>query len=147
MTVRPANEDDLDSIYALYEEWREEDITPGIYAANAEALKPSLGPFFLAAEGEDRILDFLLATRREAVPGQMPDLPQGEPYLEIEELYVRQGCRDQGVGTRLMEAFLDAAREHGLVHAYLYSSSRDWRRFIGFYERFGFRFGAMQMYR
>jgi GNAT superfamily N-acetyltransferase len=145
--IRPVGEVDLSEIYALYREWMEEGITPGVYAAGADALRKYIGPFFLAAEGEGRILGFLLATRQEAEAGQIGPYPQGGPYLEIEELYVRQGRRGEGIGTALMEAFTAVARNHGLEHGLVYSSSRDWRTVIGFYERFGFKFWHVQMFK
>jgi GNAT superfamily N-acetyltransferase len=59
------------------------------------------------------------------------------PLAQLEELYVRPGLRDQGIGTALLEEAVRLVREHrgGEIHINVDEIDRDTRRF---YERHGF---------
>jgi len=59
------------------------------------------------------------------------------PLGQLEELYVRPGLRDQGIGTALLQGFLAACRERdaGEMHINVDEVDTDTRRF---YERHSF---------
>lgn len=59
------------------------------------------------------------------------------PLGQLEELYVRPGLRDQGIGTALLQGFLAACRQRGAgeMHINVDEVDTDTRRF---YERHGF---------
>lgn len=64
--------------------------------------------------------------------------PYGDgPLAQLEELYVRPGLRDHGIGTRLLLTALDQVRERGAIemHINVDEVDVDTRRF---YERHGF---------
>lgn len=55
---------------------------------------------------------------------------------EIQQLWVDETSRGQGLGTQLVEAFETAARAHGCTHFYLETLSF---QAPGFYARLGYR--------
>ena len=59
------------------------------------------------------------------------------PLAQLEELYVRPGLRDQGIGTALLESAVSLVREYraGEIHINVDEVDNDTRRF---YERHGF---------
>ena len=56
----------------------------------------------------------------------------------IADMYTLPDCREQGLGSAMLDALLDRARELDLREVILLPSPQ--ARQIGFYERFGFRF-------
>lgn len=59
------------------------------------------------------------------------------PLAQLEELYVRPGLRDQGIGTALLTSAMEAIRKYGAgeIHINVDEIDTDARRF---YERHGF---------
>jgi ribosomal protein S18 acetylase RimI-like enzyme len=120
-------------------------------AAEDERLEQRLGEFFLVAERKGRIVGFAIGAAgpvdvigREMARGSFPGQ---DTYLEVQDLYVAPAFRNQGIGSRLMRAVLDAGIAHGLRHSMVYTSNADYARAGRFYERFGYRIDHLFMKR
>lgn len=135
--IRPCRPEDVPVIVALEADWLAEDITIGMVPVDADTVRSWLGPYCWVAERNGETIGFAYATldRSEG----LAVIPVGEPYLRVEELYVRPEHRNAGVGNRLVDRLLAAAAARGVTRGRVYSSSRDWRRIVDFYERRGFR--------
>ena len=65
-------------------------------------------------------------------------IEHGAPVGWLEELYVRPGQRDLGIGSALLSAAINSAREAGVAALDL-EVDADHRRAEALYERFGFQ--------
>ena len=65
-------------------------------------------------------------------------VPHGEGVAEIVRMSVSKTMRRTGLGTRLLQALVDRARNMGLRQVIL-ETTETWHEVITFYQRFGFR--------
>lgn len=103
--------------------------TAAEFAARFAALLPRDDVIVLLAERPEPV-GFAYLTLRPT--------PYGDgPLAQLEELYVRPGLRDHGIGTRLLLTALDQVRGRGAIemHINVDEVDVDTRRF---YERHGF---------
>lgn len=103
--------------------------TAAEFAARFAVLLPRDDVIVLLAEAPEPV-GFAYLTLRPT--------PYGDgPLAQLEELYVRPGLRDHGIGTRLLLTALDQVRERGAIemHINVDEVDVDTRRF---YERHGF---------
>lgn len=142
--IRLCREEDLPEAAALFEAWQAEGSVWGLCAESAERLRERMGEFFFIARVDGKAAGFAIGkVDREC----FCIFPAGESYLEIEDVYVAEGFRSRGVGTALMQALIASAESKGIPRFHLYSASRKWERSVKFYERFGFKVWAFQMFR
>ena len=73
--------------------------------------------------------------------------PEGERYLEIQELFVHPDHRRRRVGHQLVDAILNQATADGIQRSMVASGNVDWQATYRFYERHGFQMLSMEMYR
>lgn len=60
------------------------------------------------------------------------------PYALVEDLYVEEGARLRGLGTKLVQAIFEEAKKHGC--RYIRADSRDSRPWVHeFYRKLGFK--------
>lgn len=93
----------------------------------AEHMRERHSVFLLAGDGPDGF-------------GQLrfrPSLMSGELDAYLEEFYVSPGLRGRGLGRALLDAAMDAAREHGATHFDITTSMGD-DAARGLYESAGF---------
>ncbi len=142
--IRRCTEADLSDVAALFQAWQDEDSVWGLRAEPAERLRGRMGEFFFVARVGGRAAGFAV--------GKLDDepfciYPNGETYLEVEDVFVAADFRGRGVGTALMKSLIAAAESKGIPRFHLYSASKRWQHSAGFYERFGFQVWAFQMFR
>lgn len=144
-TVRTATPHDAPAVRRLQERWARENITYGFRPASLAAIRKSVGEWCYVAEAGSRIIGFVAGALLRS-PG-LAVVPKGARHLEITDLHVVRSWRSRGVGRRLLDALLTQARRRRIRYATLYSSTKDARRVMRFYERAGFRSWYVQMYR
>jgi GNAT superfamily N-acetyltransferase len=109
-----------------------QDIGPGMLSAYADWVATHAGthlPFVAEIDGYVVAAAWLLVAER--VPR---DDSLDRRYGDVQSVMVREGYRDQGIGTALMAAVLAEARTRGLSHVTVHSG----RRAVDFYLRNGF---------
>jgi ribosomal protein S18 acetylase RimI-like enzyme len=148
-TIREALCGDLPSVADLCRQWAAENLTRGYRADSEEELAPRLGDCFLVAAAVGRIVGFVIGQIKptkdnEFVEGVLDDRPS---YLEVQDLYVAQGLRSRGIGTRLLTELLARAKKAGVGNSLVYSANRDYRRTAAFYEKVGFEMWHIHMTR
>lgn len=144
-TVRRATPHDVPAIRRLQERWARENITYGFHPASLAAIRKSLDEWCYVAETGNQIVGFV-ASALQRSPG-LAVVPKGARHLEIADLFVVRAWRSRGVGRRLLAALLTEARRRRIRYVTLYSSTKDARRVMRFYQRAGFRSWYVQMYR
>ena len=81
----------------------------------------------------------LLARWGEEIVGMVMLELQGKGQCELLKFGVKEAYRGRGIGTALMEAALQAARDAGQKKAVL-TSNHQLREALRLYERFGFKY-------
>ena len=135
--LRQCGETDVRAIRALQESWDEEEITYGFRPADEATIAGAIGPYFYLAEADGQIVGFVAGSVREGHDTCI--MPDGQAYLEIDDLYVRPEFRAQGIGRRLLDKVLEEAKARGVRKAFIYSSTKDLFRAMRFYESAGFQ--------
>ena len=135
--IRLAEARDVDEVARLQAGWAEEDITYGQIPASPQEIADKLGPFFYVALKDGRISGFVYGSER--VSEGLAVIPEGERYVEIDELYVRPEFRNGGLGGTLIETLLRAARDHGIERFKVYSAAKEFDRILAFYRSHGFK--------
>jgi len=145
VTLRPASMEKLPQVLALQEQWAAEEITYGYVSGNMAQLLTALEDTFLLAVEDDRIVGYITASAH--ISEGTAVIPANACYLEIDDLYVIRPRRGQGIGKALLDAVLARAEAAGIEYQLLYSSTKDIRRILSFYEECGFSSWYVQMYR
>jgi len=145
ITLRPCTARDIDAVLDLQKAWTHEGITHGYQAATRELLATAVGPYFVVADRGGELVGFVCGI--VSISEGTAVSARGEPCLSIEDLYVRPDLRGGGLGGRLLEQVLAAAKAEGVAKCMVYSATKDVRRVMSFYERHGFSAWFVQMVR
>lgn len=144
VTIRECTEEDLDAVSRLQQRWEAEDITYGLTAESRERLAERLSPYFFVAEGDATIEGYVFGSV-QVNEGSIV-LPQGERYLEVDEIYVRPESRGKGIGGTLLDRLMATARRDGIHRFLVYSATKDVDGILEFYRRHGFKSWYVQMF-
>ncbi len=145
IVIRQAAESDVQSISRLQYQWAEEGNVYGFMPESPEQLKAALNSYLLVAETENEIVGFISGTVHQSEG--IAVIPEGESYLEIDNLYILPEYRMRSVGGSLVDRCLAQAREAGVAYALLYSAAKDIHSIIRFYEQHDFQSWNVQMFR
>ena len=146
--IRRATRQDLRAIATLEENWEREGTIIGFEAggiANFASYVGSLDKSIWVAESSDEIVGYAAATVHET--SELAVVPHEEPYVEIDDLYVSPEHRSRSIGSKLVDAVLDLARERGIHYATLFTSSSKVADIMRFYENQGFEPWGIQFFR
>ena len=143
--IREAKPGDVSAVSRLQHQWAREDITYGFVPSDEDAIRGSLGPYFLVAEREDCIVGFIHGEKR--ISEGLAVVPKGDSYLEIVDLYVEPQYRTQSIGGSLVTRLLELAKRDGIHRASVYSATKDVPSVMRFYQGHGFRGWFVQMFR
>ena len=144
--LRPAEARDIQAVQDLSRLWAEEGCTTGYVPCSAEHLENWLdGGYFFVAELEGEVVAYAAGTEKLGKGAIFK--PEGEQYLNVDEVFVHVEHRDMGVGTQLMRAILCRAESRGVVRSMVGSNNVDWLPTVQFYKRHGYRMFAIQMYK
>ncbi len=97
LQVRPATREDIPAILALLEEFVRQQL---VLPRTPEEMAENYRNFVVALRREDGTMVGVGALR-----------PHGEGLFEVRSLAVSQVCHGQGIGSRIVEALLQRARE------------------------------------
>jgi N-acetylglutamate synthase-like GNAT family acetyltransferase len=135
--IRPFNPGDASAVRALAEAITKEDILYGQVAETTEDIAAFDPRFFFVAESGGGIVGCVAG--KEAKAHEICIMPEGERYLWVEAIYVGAGWRDGGLGTRLLDRMMAAAKEQGITRFRVYTAAKDFDRAVGFYRSHGFK--------
>jgi GNAT superfamily N-acetyltransferase len=147
--IRRCTADGIDSVIALERQWEQEDIAYGDFnPMSCEAYIAILERFpayFLVAERDGQVIGYIHASSdREQ---RVEVIPEGEPYLEIEDIYVHPDYRSQDIGGKLLERVFEVARQEGIQRFIVGTLSKETDRILKFYRSHGFTPWRIQFFK
>ena len=95
--IRPCTPEDLDAVLDLERQWEQEEIAFGDFNPMSwemfRAVLDRFPAYFLVAEHEGRLIGYIHGAVQRSTPIEV--IPAQEPYVEIENLYVRREERSR----------------------------------------------------
>jgi ribosomal protein S18 acetylase RimI-like enzyme len=77
----------------------------------------------------------------------MAVIPEGELYVEIDNVYVQPGVRPRHIGGMLLDRLCAVAAHHGIQRFVVSSVSKEMDKMLHFYRRHGFTPWYVQMFK
>lgn len=145
--IRAATTDDIDAICTLYECVAEEGVAWGLVASSREEIREQLGPLSLVAELDGHVIGYAAGSIHVNDGRYAAVTVAGERYLEVDDLYLATEFRNIGIGGRLLEALVDAAKAEGVTRVHVVSTTKDHDSVLRFYRRHGFQPWGVQLFR
>lgn len=146
MNIRRANPEGslMDRLPAMSAAWEAEQNVHG-YCANGRGAFEKCEVFVAEEAGE--VIGYLLSCRDEPEE-PVCTMPEPQPYLEIDEIYVVPAHRGRGAGRALYMAAEEAAREAGLGCVILSTAMKDWKKILHLYiEELGMEFWTARLFK
>jgi ribosomal protein S18 acetylase RimI-like enzyme len=147
--IRACTLNDIDAVVQLEREWEREDIAYGDFnPISREAFIAFLERFpayFLVAENEGQIVGYIHGSVQR--DKRMEVLPEQEPYVEIENIYVKSNFRNKDIGGKLLERLFDVARQDGMQRFVVSTASKDTDKILNFYRSHGFNAYSIQLFK
>lgn len=143
--IRDCTYKDLEHVISLQQLWMAEDITYGYVPSDKNNLEKKLGKYFYVAELNNEIIGYVNGTVH--IAQNMTIFSDGQTYIEVDDIYVIQKCRDLGLGTLLLDNLLDLAKANGIENSLIYSSTKDIDCIVNFYKKHDYKTWYVQMYK
>jgi GNAT superfamily N-acetyltransferase len=143
--IRECTVEDLDYVVSLQHQWVEEDITHGLIPVEKGYIETKLGKYFFVAELNFEIIGFVYGVIRTA--DNMSIIDNGQPYIELEDIYVAPDSRDAGLGSVLLNKILCVAKDNGIEKSLIYSSTKDMESVMKFYKKHNYKTWYIQMFK
>jgi ribosomal protein S18 acetylase RimI-like enzyme len=143
--IHQAVESDVQFIHRLQQRWFAEGEVYGFVPESQEQVKATLNSYLLVAEANNEIVGFISGSIH--CSEGLAVIPDGESYLEIDNLYILPEYRRQGIGSSLINRCLAKAKETGITYALLYSAAKEIHSVLRFYEQHNFQSWNIQMFR
>ena|SRR5690349_10714036 len=138
--IRACTPNDIDSVIALEWQWEQEDIAYGDFnPMSREAYVSILERFpayFLVAESDGQLVGYIHASVHHDKPVEV--IPAGEPYVEIEDIYVHPDFRDRDIGGALLERIFEVAQQQSIQRFIVGTLSKETDKILRFYRSHGF---------
>jgi len=145
--IRLCTPQDINAVLQLDRQWEQEHIAHNFTPSNRQeflAVLKRFPAYFLVAECDGGIVgDIQGAVRHHK---GLPVFPEGEPYVEIEQVYVHPDFRHRHIGRQLMERLMAVAAQHGIQRCVVSSTSTEMDQIIHFYRRHGFTPWYVQLF-
>ena len=136
-------EDLLAALIQLSADWEAENSCHG-YRKNERADIEG-NRIFIAREGGG-IIGYLFG-HRETAAETSSVMTEGTPFFEVEELYVKPGCRSKGIGKALF-TFTEQAVQGGVEYIMLSTATKNWKAILHFYlDELGMDFWNARLYK
>ena len=146
VTTRSATSDDIDAILRMQEALAQESVIYGFAPDGRDDIERKLGVYCLIAEIDGRLMAYAAGSLHKN-DGRYDAVTQpSERYLEVNDLYVVPVRRSHGIGGRLLDGLIEAARAEGVTQVHVYSATKDHDRMVRFYRAHGLEPWGVQMH-
>lgn len=145
--IRTCTRDDLEAVLHLDRQWEQEQIAHNFTPRSRAELLIALDRFpayFLVAERDGGLLGYIQGVVRHRWVAVLPDQ---EPYVIIETLYVHPAVRRQHIGGQLLERLMAVAAHQGIQRCVVSSTSKEMDKMLHFYRRYGFTPWYVQLFK
>jgi ribosomal protein S18 acetylase RimI-like enzyme len=146
---RVCTPNDIDSVIALERQWQQEEIAYGNFNAMSReayvAVLERFPAYFLVAERDGQLVGYIHASVHHNTPIEV--IPAQEPYVEIEDIYVRPDFRDRDIGGALLERIFEIAQQEGIQRFIVGTLSKETDKILKFYRSHGFTPWRIQFFR
>jgi ribosomal protein S18 acetylase RimI-like enzyme len=146
--IRACTLRDIDAVLQLDSQWEQEQIAHNFTPVSRDEFLTSLKRFpayFLVAESGGGLVGYIQGAVR--LHKWVAVIPDQEPYVEIENLYVTPAFRNRHIGGQLMERLMAVAAHHGMQRFVVSSTSKEMDRVLHFYRRHGFTPWYVQLFK
>jgi ribosomal protein S18 acetylase RimI-like enzyme len=138
--IRACTANDIDGVIALERQWEQEEIAYGEFNPMRRedylAILERFPAYFLVAECDGQLVGYIHASSDNEKRVEV--IPEGEPYLEIEDIYVHPDFRSQDIGGKLVKRVFEIAQQQGIQRFIVGTRSKETDRILAFYRRHGF---------
>ncbi|MGI6768587.1 MAG: GNAT family N-acetyltransferase [Bacilli bacterium] len=129
MIIRKANKEDILQVVELTKEWEKENITYGFVADTYEEL---LDYTCFVAVKEEKVIGFIFGKIYNS-KNMGSIMPEGTPYFEVEEVYVKAGYRSLGFGSKLFLHLEEYLKSQAVYRIVLSTATKDYEKALHFY--------------
>jgi ribosomal protein S18 acetylase RimI-like enzyme len=147
--IRPCRSADIDSVIALERLWEQEEIAYGDFnPMRREAYLTILERFptyFLVAEHDGQLVGYIHASTDHEQRVEV--IPEVEPYVAIEDIYVHPDFRNQEIGGKLLDQVFAVAQAAGIQRFIVGTKSKATDQILRFYRSHGFTPWSIQFFR
>ena len=146
--IRKATKDDLDGIFLLEEEWKQEEVSYIFEPITKEEFIETMDIFsdyHLVAVENRQIIGYINAKVQNS--GNERVFRANEDHLMVENLYVRSSKRKSKVGSMLLETLLMNARKNGMTKFAVATDTKDMEAILKFYTQHGFKPFHVQLFK
>lgn len=131
---------DIDGVIALERQWQQEEIAYGDFNPMSRedylAILERFPAYFLVAESEGQLVGYIHASVQRDNPVEV--IPPDQPYVIIEDIYVRPDFRSRDIGGALLERVFEIAQQAGIERFTVGTLSKETDRILKFYRSHGF---------
>jgi len=145
--IRQCTPDDIESILQLDSEWEQEGVSHEFIQVSRDDFITQFERFqkyHLVAEIEGNIIGYVNGAVRQGDKSAI--IPAGDPYLEVENIYVRSEFRDREIGGTLLKHLLGIAKQNKIRRFFVSTVTKDMDRILDFYQRHGFKPWYVELY-
>jgi ribosomal protein S18 acetylase RimI-like enzyme len=147
--IRACIHNDIDGVVQLERQWEQEDIAYGDFNPMSRetfiAFLERFPAYFLVAEHDRQLVGYIHGSVQRNKPVDV--IPEQEPYVEIENIYVRPDFRNGDIGGKLLERLFDVARQAGIQRFLVSTASKETEKILRFYRRHGFTPWSIHLFR
>ena len=137
------DEDLLEVLIDLSEDWERENSCHGYRKNEKEDIEGNR--IFLALEG-DNVIEYLFG-HRELSKKSSSIMPDGTPFFEVEEIYIKPEYRSMGIGKRLFE-YAEMHVKDDSEFIMLSTATKNWMAIFHFYiDELGMEFWNARLFK
>lgn len=145
--IRQCTLDDIEAIFQLDSEWEQESVSYEFIQVSREDFITQFERFqkyHLVAEKEGSIIGYVNGSVRQGDKSAI--IPAGDPYLEVENIYVRLEFRDKEIGGTLLKHLLEIAKQNKIRRFFVSRVTKDMDRILDFYQSHSFKPWYVELY-
>lgn len=147
--IRACTANDVDGVIALERQWEQEEIAYGNFNRMSReaygAILERFPAYFLVAESAAQLVGYIHASVQRDNPVEV--IPADQPYVTIEDIYVRPDFRGSDIGGALLERVFEIARQAGIERFTVGTLSKETDRMLKFYRSHGFTPWRIQFFK